>query len=195
MKTVKNILFFLLVSLSAALNAQQITNTYSLADPTHRFKITEKGSYSKDFADERSQYVGTWRHDQNDVLFEIRMEKADQYLFQSSWNYFYVDVILIRYRLIKNGLEIYNNYNSNNAEVLSHGTKQGDDDYMHCSFLDVTRQVLGKANIRKLSGTPEKILFNLSTGGYLLLGPSEIYQPGVDLFTIPTGPIEMLKVN
>jgi hypothetical protein len=177
--------------------AQQppVLNTYSLANPQHEFKITKKGSYSKDYADERNQYVGTWQYSQNGILFEVKMEKKDQHLFQTPYNYFYVDVILIRYRLIKNGVDIYNNYNSVDPEVLSEGTKQGGDDYLNCSFLDVTRQVLGDATVKKLSGTPEKILFNLSTGGYMLLGPPEIYQPGVDLFSIPTGPIEMLKIN
>jgi hypothetical protein len=62
-------------------------------------------------------------------------------------------------------------------------------------MLDYTRNVVGSYTVTKLSGLPAKINFNLVLGDYRLLNPHSYYQDGQPLFSIPTGGIEMVKIN
>lgn len=174
-----------------------ILDTYSLANPNHEKHLCLNGTYFKDTANERDQYVGTWEYNQNNVLFQIKLEKVDQHLTESTWKYYYTDIISIKYRLVKNGVEIFNNLNSTPA-VISEGVKQGSDEYLNCGFIDYTQNVSVLVHIKKLpslQGGPQWLEFKLFTGAYRLLNPSEYYQPGVNLFNVPTEPIQMLKIN
>jgi hypothetical protein len=97
------------------INAQcPITTTTNLGNnPRNDPNFLKNGNYAKDFNNERDQYVGLWRYQTADILFELKMEKRDEYLFQDSYQnhsvYRYEDNIIFKYKLVKNGVTIYDN--------------------------------------------------------------------------------------
>jgi hypothetical protein len=180
-----------------------VLSTTSLANPNDNFKHTENGNYAKDLGNERDQYIGTWQYNQNGILFQVKMEKKDQYLNKTEYNgqvvsYNYRDGIIFRYKLVKNGVVIYDDLNQSvfpdgyNASIA---TKQGGYNYLYGSFIDRTRNVGGRVTITKLNTVPAKIIFNVPLGAYYLLNPREYYDDGQPLFTFPTGGIEMVKIQ
>jgi len=60
---------------------------------------------------------------------------------------------------------------------------------------DFTRNVTGTFEIKKLEGSPEKIIFILYPALYTLHNPREFYDDGQPLFSLPTNGVEMIKVE
>ena len=121
------------------------------------------------------------------------MEKRDQFLFkieyQGQIHYQYADIIIFKYKLVKNGVVIYDNLNATipNENYYSQATKHGNSEFLYGSLLDFTRNVMGTVSIKRLQASnPDKIYFNLSSGGYSLLNPSSYYTnpPNIKLFNI-----------
>lgn len=199
MKTYINI-FILLLSYYVSGQYPVIT-TSTLADGRNDINFLKKGNYAVDTNNERDQYVGLWRYEQNGVLFELNIIKKDQYLNASIYNgeilhYDYCDEVRLKYKLIKNGVILHNNlYFSEPQSDLSYGIKQGIDDYMDGSILDYTRNVVVSFSIKKLTGIPNKIKFALNPNIYTLKNPSAYYEDGQLLFNIPLDEIEMVKVE
>lgn len=199
MKTKFNIIILLITN---CLFAQYpILSNTSFANQNDENLHTNTGNYAIDTANERDQYVGTWQYNQNGVLFQVKIEKKDQHLldFTSiSSNYFYADVVTLKYRLVKNGVEVFNNLNQTlftGTDYMSTAIKEGGDDYLYGTFYDKTRNVSGVVTITKLNTTPEKITFKVPLGAYHMMNPDIYYQDGQPLFSIPTGEIEMVKIQ
>lgn len=199
MKTYINI-FILLLS-AYAFGQYPVLSTSSLADGRNDINFSKKGNYAIDTNNEREQYLGLWRYEQDGVLFELRIVKRDQFLNATVYNgeilkYDYCDEVNLKYKLIKNGTVYHNSlYFSDAQSDLSYGIKQGIDDYMDGFILDYTRNVLGSYTIKRVPGTPAKIKFTLNTNHYVLQNPIEYYNDGELLFNIPLGEIEMIKVE
>lgn len=197
--------YFALLLCSGFGFAQQlpVTTITSLENPDSDINFGSTGIYAQDTANERDQYVGTWEYNQNGTLFQIKIQKKDQIL--SNWldnygntiRYNYCDVVFFTYKLIINGNTIYNNLNQDVfPEVYaSQAIKKGIDNDLYGSFLDATKNVVGTVSIKRLDTTPPKITFNMSTGAYFLLNPDESYNQNEQLFYVPTGEIEMVKIN
>jgi hypothetical protein len=193
-----------LILFSNCLLAQlPVLSTTSFANPDDDLKHAENGNYAKDIGNQRDQYVGTWEYNQNGILFQVKMEKKDDYLNKAEYNgqvlsYDYADVIIFKYKLVKNGVVIYDNLNqsvSPDGYNASIATKQASYNYLYGSFIDRTRNVGGRVTITKLNTTPAKIIFNVTLGAYYLLNPREYYDDGQPLFTFPTGDLEMVKIQ
>src|SRR5690554_5885496 len=105
-----------------------ILSTTSLANPEY---ISEKGSYGMDTANERQQYVGLWRYNENGILFELKIELKNQSLNkienQGIVHYYtYRDIVTLKYKLVKNGVELHNDLDLPYQEegYNSYGVKQ-----------------------------------------------------------------------
>lgn len=180
-----------------------LTTTSLTGNPTLDSNFLKSGNYAIDTNNERNQYVGLWRYENNEILFELKMEKRDQFLskveYQGQLYYWYADVIIFKYKLIKNGTVIYNNLDITipNENYYSRATKHGNSEYLSGSMFDMTRNVSAVVSIKRLpTSNPDKIYFDLSSGAYSLHNPKEFYNnpPGVKLFNIPTDGIEMIRV-
>ena len=122
------------------------------------------------------------------------MEKRDQFITKHIYqnqvlSYYYSDLIIFKYRLVKNGITIYDNLDSTipTENYYSTALKYGVSDYLYGSLIDMTRNVMGTVSIKRLPATsPDKIYFNLSSGAYSLLNPSSYYTnpPNIKLFNI-----------
>lgn len=198
----KNILFISILLLTSFLFAQPVLTTTSLAgDPTNDNNFSTKGNYARDFLNERDQYVGLWRYNQNGVLFELKIEKFDKLksfaMIEGVEYYFYDDCVVFKYKLVKNGVTIYDNLNTT-VTHNHHSTsmKYGVNNFLSGLMLDATRNVRANVTITLLNTNPQKIFFDLSSGAYHLMDPNGYGQnPGVPLFNIPIDGIEMERIN
>ncbi|KGO94393.1 DUF6705 family protein [Flavobacterium subsaxonicum] len=181
-----------------------ILSVTSLANTEHDATLTINGNYAIDTNNDRNQYVGTWEYNQNGIIFQLKIEKADQVITiiesngTTAEHYSYCDEVILRYKLIKNGITLNNNLNQAVTSITtstSYGFKQASSDFLRGRIFDYTRNVVGSYTIKKLIGAPQKILFNLSRFNYKQHNPDTFYQDGQPLFTIPVGEIEMVKIN
>lgn len=198
------ILYSILLLFTNCLFAQlpPITSTTSLSNPDIDPNFCSDGNYAQDTANERDQYVGTWEYSQNGTLFQVKIEKKDQSLNKVEVNgtilcYTYCDEVTFKYKLVKNGIIIHDNLNQTtyNDPYIPTAIKKGTSDDLYGSFRDMANNVMGRVSIKRLNTSPPKITFNLSTGAYYLLNPDESYNPNQPLFSVPTGEIEMVKIN
>jgi hypothetical protein len=192
--------FTLLFIVNIAFAQYPVESTTSLANEDDRYEHTKQGNYAMDTANEREQYVGLWRYQENGILFELKIELLNQKInlreFEEQSNYYYMDRVSIRYKLVKNGITLHDNINSPNIEqYVSYGFKYGSSEYLRGRMIDYTRNVIGQYTIKKLNTSPEKIIFNLGEFNYRRLNPDSFYQAGVKLFSIPVGDLEMVKVD
>lgn len=204
MKTIIKIFIFLSVQLSYS--QYPILSTTSLSNnPTEDPNFNKIGNYAVDTNNERNQYVGLWQYETAEITFQLKIEKRDQYLFKTVipsediFIYDYSDVVIFKYKLIKNGIVIFDNLNSTipDDSYLSTATKNGNYEYLSGLMVDQTRNVRASVEIKKLNSTnPEQIEFDLSSGAYHLLNDDSYYEgSGIKLFNIPTDGIVMEKVN
>ncbi len=199
----KKHIYISILLLSCALHSQTfpvLSNT-SLANPEDDMDNAKNGNYAIDTNNERDQYVGLWEYNQNGVLFQLKIEKQNKVLNKIEYNgeissYSFMDEVVLRYKLVKNGVTIYNNLSAVTVDsITSYGVKQSSRNHLYGSILDHTRNVIGSYTIEKLFGNPEKINFNLFLGNYRILNPRSYYNDGQPLFSIPIKGIEMVKIN
>ncbi|RDI11977.1 DUF6705 family protein [Flavobacterium sp. AG291] len=195
-------LFFIISFICWSCNAQElpILSKTSLANSDDAMEHPKNGNYAKDLANYRDQYVGVWEYNQNGVIFQLKIEKLDQAINKIEYNgevsnYNYTDVLTLKYKLVKNGVVLNDNLNTNLFDQMNGwGIKQVNRE-LYGRILDYTRNVMGSYTINKQFGSSNTIIFNLILGNYTIQNPSSYYQDGQPLFSIPTGGIEMTKIN
>lgn len=201
--TKKSIILFTLLIFNFVF-AQQlpVLSTTSFANPNDDLSHAENGNYAIDIANERDQYVGTWEYNQNGTLFQVKIEKIDQYLNRAEYSgniisYTYSDVVTFKYKLIKNGVTIYDNLNTTFTpnDLVPTAFKKSSNTYLYGGFLDYTGGIMASIRVTNLNTTPEKINFYINPMGYYYVNPIETYAEGQQLFYIPIGTIEMVKIN
>lgn len=201
MKTYIKIIALLIVNILFA-QEPPVLSTTSLSNSDQDLDIGRNGNYAIDSANERNQYVGTWRYNQNGILFEVKIEKKDKHMHgieSGTYPYYiFTDVVTFKYKLVKNGVTIYNNLNQvgfpRNATIPT-AIKMGSDTYLRGGYLDVVKPVMGRVNITRLNTTPAKIFFDLNLSNYYFTETDYVPDPIQTLFTIPTGGFEMVKIN
>ena len=178
-----------------------VLSTTSLANPGDDLKIGDHGNYAVDVTNERDQYVGLWEYNQNGTIFQLKIEKKDKVINKYEFNgvvtkYSFCDEVILKYKLIKNNVVLYDNLSESTVDSeTAWGNKRSSSIFLRGRLLDHTRNVRGSYTIEKISLTPQKINFNLILGNYTKVNDSSFYQDGQPLFSIPTGGIEMVKVN
>ena len=131
-----------------------VLSTSSLVvDPTNDINFSKKGNYARDFTNQRDQYVGLWRYEQNGILFELKIEKRDKMInkieYQGQVSYNFMDRVILKYKLIKNGTLLYDNLATNPSDdYLSIGSKYGVYNFLSGGFLDTTRNVCGTYSLK-----------------------------------------------
>ena len=166
-----------------------------------------KGNYAKDVGNIRNQVVGSWRYQTPDILLELKIEKRDKELYRMGETFYnFDDIIIIKYKLVKNGVVLHDNLNSilpqNNTgyhnydlNFISEGIYY-DATYTFRGFInDYYRQVLCTYKLQKtnLNGQ-EKLLLNISNGNYRIYGDASMYTPSQKLFSLPLVPILLDRV-
>jgi hypothetical protein len=197
MKTIKIIIMLLCANSLFAQNYPVLTTT-SLANPRNDINYGKTGNYAVDTNNERDQYVGLWRYEGNGMIFDLKIEKVDKYRIGEGQYYCFDDIVILRYRIVQNGIELYNNLNANiyyENYLKAYGRKRGDMEHLSGRILDVTRNVSCHYFIKKLNTNPEKITFDIADGecskGY---APS-FYDDNRPLLDIPIYEVEMVKIE
>ncbi|WP_294824069.1 DUF6705 family protein [uncultured Flavobacterium sp.] len=198
MKAICSIVFLFFWNFSIA-QELPVLSTTSLGNPEQKFDHADNGNYAIDMNNEREQFVGLWEYNENGIIFQLKISKIDMALNKIDnndivLNYNYFDRVTLKYKLIKNGTLIFNNLNQIVDWNTAYGTKDHTN-YLRGRIKDHTRNVIGSYTIERPLSVPAKIIFNLVLGNYRLLNDPSFYQDGQPLFSIPTGGIEMIKIE
>jgi hypothetical protein len=197
MKTIQIIIMLLFANNLFAQNYPVLTNT-SLANPRNDINYGKTGNYAIDTNNERDQYVGLWRYEGNGMIFDLKIEKVDKYRIGEGQYYCFEDIVILRYRIVQNGVELYNNLNTNiyyKNYLEAYGTKHGDLGHLKGQILDVTRNVSCSYFIVKSSTNPEKIKFDIMDGECSKRYAKSFYNDDRPLLDIPIYEVEMVKVE
>ena len=201
----KNIfLLSLLLTLNVALSqTYSVLSTTSLNNATQELDHTKNGNYAVDTNNERDQYLGTWEYNNNGTVFQIKIEKRnktfngiiEQGVLKS--DYFFMDEVIIRYKLIINGQTKYDNFAEViPAKVKGSGFKLGQNNYLHGSIVDESVQMGIRFNIFKTtSNNPQTIVFKPQKGTlFKLRNYVAINNNGLPTY-IPLNEMTMNKIN
>jgi hypothetical protein len=195
------IYMLLFVNFIFAQQQPPVLSTTSLADANQKLDHPKNGNYAVDTNNERAQYIGTWEYNQNGILFQLKIESVNKVLSTIESNgivdkYNFADEIIFRYKLVKNGVTLYNNLNAGFVDYNTNwAIKYINYEFAKGQIMDYTRNVIGSAKIKRLNTIPPKILFNLSLFNAHKLNDPSYYEDGQPLFSLPTGEIEMIKIN
>ncbi|WP_157486187.1 DUF6705 family protein [Flavobacterium sp. Leaf359] len=199
----KTFIIMLFLTMCQNLVSQElpVLSTTSQFNREQRFNHQENGNYARDTHNERDQYVGLWEYNQNGILFLLKIEKMNRVInkieapgFETIYNYF--DLLILRYRLVKDNIVIFDNLNENDVDpIANYATKLGSYSFASGRIWDRTRNVRGSHTITRLSTSPPKIIFNLEKFNYTKLNDPSFYQDRQPLFSIPQGGIEMVKID
>lgn len=202
MKTFYN--FFCLIVINITFAQLPTLSTTSLANSAEDLDKANNGNYAIDTANERQQYVGTWEYSNSNTLFQIKIEKVDKYFYgiyykgRLQGNYFFMDAVIIKYKIVVDGVVLFDNLNETNLSLVrGEGTKLGSDPYLHGSIIDEITKVGVRYEIYKTSATsPEKIIFKGQRGTMYALRPrTNITAPDGSPTFIPLNEIEMIKID
>ena len=209
MKNIKQFIHLIILCCMLQAYSQQypvLTVTNQVLSTTDD-NYSTKGNYAKDVGNIRNQVVGSWRYQTPDLLLELKIEKRDKELYRMGETFYnFDDIIIIKYKLVKNGVVLHDNLNSilpqNNTgyhnydlNFISEGIYY-DATYTFRGFInDYYRQVLCTYKLQKtnLNGQ-EKLLLNISNGNYRIYGDASMYTPSQKLFSLPLGPILLDRV-
>lgn len=199
----KKLFIYLFLLCSSIIYAQYpVITTTSLSNPSQEDQHTNSGNYAMDTENERQQFVGLWRYTTSDVLFEVKILKLDK-LFSSTTppsgferKYSYMDGVVLTYKLVKNGVVLHDNLSTTftNTNYHSWGYIEAPDDFLYGRIKDFTGSVTSVFTITNLNTIPNRILFDMSNMAYSLDNPRHTYIPSNNLFSIPTGGIEMIRI-
>jgi hypothetical protein len=201
--TMKKLHLILLLYTSFGFAQLPVTSTTSLSNPDNDQNFRKDGNYAQDTANERQQYVGIWEYNQNGILFQVKIEKKDQFLNKAENNgvvlfYNFMDVVVFKYKLVKNGVTIYDNLNQtvySPSDFVPTAIKKGIDNYLYGYFMDYTRNLAAIVKVTKTNSNPDIIKLEVFTNDTFRMNPESFYNGGQPLLTIPTGEIEMVRIN
>ncbi|MDR6967131.1 hypothetical protein J2X31_001138 [Flavobacterium arsenatis] len=173
MKTKVILIFVMLASIYSYAQQPPVLRTLSYLQKRASSYSPESGDYIKDFQNQLSPYIGTWKYEGNGKIFTLRLQKVNQLFFGQSYSditYFYFDALVLTYKLQNNdGSVIYDNMDLVPTTMFSNEfgyfTGMDSNDYLNGSFRDFTTNVLvSHCEITKLettAGQPDKIYFEL----------------------------------
>src|SRR5690554_1299283 len=209
MKNIKVILNIAVLFVATQIYSQPypVLSTTNQAFTATDDNYMETGNYAKDIGNIRNQLVGTWRYQTADILFELKIEKRDkQFNGIDANSYYFMDIVFIKYKLVKNGVVLHDNLNavisSNHSgndtyglDFVSYGF-YNNSTYKFRGFInDYHRQVLCSYYMQKIDvGGQEKLSLDILNMNYRIYGDDSMYAPGVKLFSLPLGPIVLDKV-
>ena len=124
----KKILTILLIFITFVSNAQQVI---PFEQERNHQGFERKGKYFKDVNGFLNKFLGTWRYENNSTssseVVEITFYKREMVSISG----YFIDELYAQFKYIKNGVEIYNTYNTNRVLDIFGGffTSAAPDDY------------------------------------------------------------------
>ncbi|MDN3707637.1 hypothetical protein QW060_10935 [Myroides ceti] len=209
MKNIKRFIHCTTILFVLQTYAQQypVLSTTNQANTITDDNYMETGNYAKDIGNIRNQVIGNWRYQTPNLLLELKIEKRDkEFSGISATQYRFKDIIIIKYKLVKNGMVLHDNLNAtiptNSIQNQAYDINYVSDGYYYNTtytfkgFInDYYRQVLCSYEMQKTNvNGQEKLLLNISNGNYRIYGNASMYTPSQKLFSLPLGPILLDRV-
>lgn len=184
-----------------------ILRTVTLEQSYQENYSLKKGDYIKDSQNTLNKYIGTWTYSNNGTVFTLKLERINVFLIpmtEGSDFYYYKDIILVRYKLVRNGQVVFDNLNSPSGTSLTIDENRGvlnnieTNDYIDGIFYDFTNNVfVSRCEITKLInaiGQPQKIYFKLYPNHSRRMNPPSFYQGMTTMYSMPSN-IELTKID
>jgi len=175
----------------------------------HSNRDLDNGDYYKDTQGVLNPYIGTWKYTGNGIEFTLKIQRVNEFLYNisGSSSYYYYDVLLISYKLVKNNTILVDNldwpainqlmdimtyrYSIFETYLLNENSIKG-------GFDDMTNNVLVDAIIKRemtLFNEPAKIHFKAFVNSNTSRrNPREFYQGMSTILSIPYDVI-LTKIN
>jgi hypothetical protein len=165
-----------------------------------------KGDYFRDNNNMLDKFTGTWQYQQDNTTFTLKIRKVNQFLMQApnAEFYYYQDIILVTYKLVKNNTVVVDQLNKPLVYTLidSPGyniyTKYYQDRGIKGRFHDLTNSVYVESIIKKLltlAGEPQRIHFRAVINSSTHRGkPKEFYEGMSSMLSIPFD-VELVKIE
>jgi hypothetical protein len=165
-----------------------------------------KGDYFRDINNVLDRFTGTWQYQQDNTTFTLKIRKVNQFLIQApnADFYYYQDIILVTYKLVKNDIVLVDEldkplvYKLMDISSYSDYSQYYPDRGIKGTFHDLTNGVYVRSIIKKLltlAGEPQKIHFlavvNSST---LRDNPKEFYEGMSSMLSIPFD-VDLVKIE
>lgn len=173
----KNIIYKFLILLLIITNYSYSQNKPVLREITvssvQSSSYTPKsGDYIKDVTNHLDRYVGTWKYQSSTTIFTLQLDKVNKYLIAPGESYLYTDLIIATYKLVKNGITVYDNLGSTvfNGQQDLRGKLSNSNsfDFINGVMRDFTTNVsIGRCEIKLLTpyppqaGAQQKIFFKM----------------------------------
>ena len=110
----KNIYLIFSILLFASCKAQNypVLRTVSIEQSLDENYNELNGDYIKDINNLLDSYVGTWKYENNNILFIIKIRKVEQFItIYNDGSYEFRDELLVNYKFVKNGVTLVDNLN------------------------------------------------------------------------------------
>ena len=114
MKNIKIIIntVVLFVTINLYSQTYPVLSTTNQAFTAYDDNYLETGNYAIDGSKIRNQLVGNWLYQASGISFEIKIEKRDKEFSRTPNTYSFMDIIIIKYKLVKNGVVLHDNLNA-----------------------------------------------------------------------------------
>ena len=200
----KNIFLFFAIILFYSCNAQtRFPQRIISQTQAHNGEEILSGDYVKDTENKLNTYEGTWIYNANGIEFILKLEKKEQVLSDFGGHYYFYDMIITRYKLVKNNVTLFDNLDATLPHHILSRNEEGvfgffnfAENYSKLSggFYDFNYNIISNCFLTKIItsvGEPERIIFKL-WGGIKYNEPG-FYEGLTDAFSIPNN-IELTKL-
>lgn len=183
-----------------------ILNYKTFNDDISEGNTIEKGDYYQDTNNVLDQFIGTWQYQNGTTIFTLKIRRVNQFLYQApnADYYFYNDIILVNYKLVKNNEVLIDELNKPlvtnlvDSNTYNKYFRFNFNEGIHGRFQDLTNKVFVDSVLKRvltLNGEAPKLHFLVSVNGSThRANPREFYQGMSSIISVPNN-IELLKID
>lgn len=199
------ILFVIAVQVLQAQNPP-ILNYKTFDDDISELNNLEKGDYYQDTNNVLNQFIGTWQYQNANTTFTLKIRKVNQFLYQApnAEFYWYKDIILVNYKLIKNNMVLVDELDKPLVNTLINSNTHNKyfrfnfNEGIYGTFQDLTNKVFVDSILKRIltqNGETPKLHFLVSVNGSThRANPREFYQGMSSILSVPNN-IELFKID
>lgn len=201
MKTMRKLILVLAMVFFNTIQAQNypVLRTVSIEQSLDENYNELNGDYIKDINNLLDSYVGTWKYENNNILFIIKIRKVEQFItIYNDGSYEFRDELLVNYKFVKNGVTLVDNLNEPTINTFYNvgnivGKKYGSYwfnqslDYVSGVITDIPLNITTSSDIYPINpvgGTFNTIKIQYNGMNSLRGNPADFYE-GKPAFMIP----------
>ena len=206
MKTMKNLILLLVLVSFKTIQAQTypVLRTVSIQESLDENYNELNGDYIKDINNLLNPYIGTWKYEDNGMVFILKIQKVEQFIsITNIGTYNFSDELCVTYKFVKNGITLVDNLNepliNSYIQANGNGKKYGfywfkSLEYVSGVITDLPLNITTSSDIypiNSVGGVFNKIKIQYNGMNSLKGNPADFYI-GKPTFLIPNF-VELIK--